>query len=76
MHPIAVTQYVLLNTIEENIKAICKSICFNEMTFTSAVYQVKKFDVALKVPCLNDVAMILRYTISIQTTTNLFQSSR
>ena len=58
MHPIAVTQYVLLKTIKEDIKAICKSICFNEMTFKHVVYQFKKFDVALKVPCLNNVAMI------------------
>ena len=59
MHRMAVTQYVLLKTIEEDkIKAICKSICFNEMTFKHVVYQFKKFDVALKVPCLNNVAMI------------------
>ena len=58
MHPIAVTQYVLLNTIEENIKALYKWICINKITFKHVVYQLKKFDVALKVPCLNNVAMI------------------
>ena len=57
MHPIAVTQYVLLNTIEENIKVICKWIYINEIPFKHVVYQFKKFDVALKVPCLNNVAM-------------------
>ena len=60
MHPIAVTQYVLLNTIEENIKALYKWICINHtiITFKHVVYQLKKFDVALKVPCSNNVAMI------------------
>ena len=58
MHPIAITHYVLLSAIEENIKAICKWIGINEIIFKHVVYQSKKFDVALKVPCLNNVAMI------------------
>ena len=58
MHSIALTHYVLLKTIEENIKAICKWIGIIEITFKYVVYQCKKFDVALKVPCLNNVAMI------------------